>query len=222
MIQNFFKIAVRNLLRNKGFSFINIFGLAVGMASAILILLWIQNEMSIDRFHKHADRIYLANNLDKFNGELWAWGTTPKLLGPTLKLEYAADVEDAVRINERGFLLTVGDKHLNANGYFTDSGFLQMFSFPLVRGNAATSLKGVGNIVITQKLAKKLFGSDDAMGKTITVDNNDHFTVSGVLKDLPNNTAFNFEYLLPWTYLTKLGQDDENRGEIIPSKHIFC
>ncbi len=84
MIKNFFKIACRNLLRNKGFSFINIVGLAVGMASAILILLWIQNEVSHDSFHEKIDRIYTLNNRDKFNGELWAWNTTPKILGPTL------------------------------------------------------------------------------------------------------------------------------------------
>ena len=80
MIKNFFKIAFRNLFRNKGFSTINILGLAIGMASAILILLWIQNEMSHDRFYKKSDRIYTLNNRDKFNGEIWAWNTTPKIL----------------------------------------------------------------------------------------------------------------------------------------------
>src|SRR3954469_4682877 len=148
MIKNFFKIALRNLTRNKGFSAINILGLAIGMASAILILLWIQNELSYDKFHEKTDRIYTANNRDKFNGELWAWNTTPKILGPTIKLEYPADVEDVVRINNNGFLFTVGDKHLNAEGYFTDPGFLTTFSFPLVRGNANTALNKVDDIVI--------------------------------------------------------------------------
>jgi putative ABC transport system permease protein len=212
MIKNFFKIALRNLTRNKGFSAINILGLAIGMASAILILLWIQNELSHDKFHEKIDRIYTANNRDKFNGELWAWNTTPKILGPTIKLEYPADVEDVVRVNNANFLFTVEDKHLGSEGYFTDPGFLTTFSFPLVQGNAKTALNKVDDIVITQKLANKLFGTDNALGKVVKLDSSDNFTVSGVVKDLPNNTSYEFEYLLPWSYMKKIGWDDEYWG----------
>ncbi len=211
MIKNYFKIALRNLMRNKGFSTINILGLAIGMASAILILLWIQNEMSHDRFHKKGDRIYVANNRDKFNGELQAWATTPKILGPTIKAEYP-DVEDVVRLTDADFLFTVGDKHLNVHGFFTDSGFLNTFSFPLLKGNAGTALKENYHIVITQKLSKKLFGDEDPMGKIIRLDSNANFTVSGILKDLPNNTKFDFEYLLPWPYLKTIHGDDKFWG----------
>ena len=166
MITNFFKIAFRNLLRSKGFSFINITGLAVGMASAILILLWIQNEVSHDTFHAKADRIYRLNNRDKFNGDFWAWSSTPKILGTTVKLNYP-DVEDVVRYNQTTFLLVAGDKRLNVRGSYTDSGFLNMFSFPLLKGNAAKALSSAYNIVLTEKLAKKLFGEEDALGKVI-------------------------------------------------------
>ncbi|MBS1509479.1 MAG: ABC transporter permease [Bacteroidetes bacterium] len=210
MIKNFFKITYRNLLRNKSFSLINISGLAIGMASAILILLWIQNELSHDKFHEKGSRIYIANNRDKFNGQVWAWPTTPKIMAPTLKLSYPEDVEDAVRINFANFLFTVGEKHLNVQGNTVDSGFLSVFSFPLLKGDATKALGGVYNIVITEKLSKKLFGDEDAMGKVIRIDSVDNFTVTGVLKDLPNNTAFNFEYLLPWAYLKKINQDDDN------------
>ena len=212
MVKNFFKIAYRNILRNKGFSFINISGLAIGMASAVLILLWIQNEMSHDKFHAKSDRIYTANNLDKFNGEVWAWASTPKVLGPALKMAYASDVEDVVRCSFANFLFTVGDKHLNVQGNFVDSGFLNVFSFPLLEGNATQALSGNYNIVITQKLAKKLFGNEDAMGKVVRIDSLDNFKVTGVLKDLPNNTAFNFEYLVPWAYMKKIHQDDDAWG----------
>ena len=211
MIENYFKIAVRNLLRNKGFSLINIAGLAIGMASAILIFLWIDNEVSHDKFHEKKDRIYIANNRDKFNGELWAWSQTPKPLAPALKQEYP-EVEDAVRVNDVNFLFTSGEQRINANGATTDAGFLNMFSFPLLEGNAATALNSINNIVLTQKLAKKLFGKEDAMGKTVRIDSSDYFTVAGVLKDLPNNTRFTFEYLLPWTYLIKLGRADSSWG----------
>ena len=207
MIKNYFKIAFRNLSRNKGFSTINILGLAIGMASSILILLWIQNEMSHERFHKKIDRIYVMNNRDHFNGKFWAWNTTPKILGPTLKADYP-DVEDAVRINQCNFLFTVGDKHLNVQGSFTDPGFLTTFSFPLLKGNAQTALKENYHIVITKKLAKSLFDNEEAMGKTILIDSNANFVVSGVLKDLPNNTAFDFQYLMPWSYMKTIGQDD--------------
>ena len=211
MLKNYFKVALRNLLRNKAFSFINISGLAIGMASAILILLWIQNEMNHDRFHAKGNRIYVMNNRDHFNGKLWAWNTTPKILGPTLKADYP-EVEDVARINRCNFLFTVGDKRLNVQGYFTDSGFLNIFSFPLVQGNPNKALGENYHIVLTEKLAKKLFGNEDAMGKTIRIDSNANFTVSGVLKDLPNNTAFNFEYLLPWSYMKTIGWDDAYWG----------
>ncbi len=211
MFSNYFKIAFRNLWKNKAFSFINIAGLAVGMASAILILLWIQNEMSHDHFHEKADRIYTLNNRDKFNGDLWAWSSTPKILGPTVKQEFP-EVEDAVRTNYSTFLLSVGDKHLNVQGYFTDTGFLNMFSFPLINGNTSTALNSINKIVITQELSKKLFGDENAMGKIIRLDSTDNFTVSGVLKDLPNNTKFDFEYLLPWSYMNKIGWNDSAWG----------
>ncbi len=211
MFNNYFKIAFRNLWKNKAFSFINIAGLAVGMASAILILLWIQNEMSHDHFHEKADRIYTLNNRDKFNGDVWAWSWTPKILGPTVKQDYP-DVEDAVRTNNANFLLSVGDKHLSAQGYFTDTGFFNMFSFPFISGNASTALNSINKIVITQELSKKLFGNENAMGKIIKIDSSDNFTVSGVLKELPNNTKFDFEYLLPWSYMIKIGYDDSSWG----------
>src|SRR5436190_8675795 len=112
MFKNYLKIAFRNLKRNKGFSFINIFGLSIGMASAVLILLWIQNELSHDKFHTKGDRIYTANNRDKFNGEVWAWSNTPKILGPSLKMAYKDDIEDVVRSRFANFLFSIGDKHL--------------------------------------------------------------------------------------------------------------
>jgi ABC-type antimicrobial peptide transport system permease subunit len=182
------------------------------MASAVLILLWIQNEVSHDKFHAKGDRIYTANNRDKFNGEVWAWATTPTVLAPALKMAYSSDIEDAVRSNFANFLFTVGDKHLNVQGNFVDSGFLNVFSFPLLEGNTTQALSGNYNIVITQKLAKKLFGNEEAMGKVIRIDSVDNFKVAGVLKDLPNNTAFNFEYLLPWAYREKINRPDLSWG----------
>lgn len=212
MIKNYLKIAFRNLWKSKGFSIINIAGLAIGMASAILILLWIQNEMSHDTFHEKADRLYTANNRDKFNGMVWAWSTTPSVMGPAIKMNYKDDVEDVVRVNFANFLFTVGDKHLNVEGCFADTGFLNVFSFPMVKGSASRALKGNYNIVLTEKLAKKLFGDAEALGKVVRIDSVDQFTVSAVLKDLPNNTKFNFEYIIPWSYKDKVYSPDVSWG----------
>ncbi len=212
MIKNYFKIAFRNLWRNKGFSAINILGLAIGMASAILILLWIENEVSYDGFHKNKDRIYEAWNQSKMNGEISSWALTPKVLAKTIQVSFP-EIEQAVRENSVGELLfSAGEKHLTAKGDVADSNFLQVFSFPLSSGTAKTALADMHNIVLTEKLAKRLFGKDVAMGKTVRLNNQDNFTVTGILKDLPNNTRFNFEFLIPWSYGHSKGWDDEYWG----------
>ena len=207
MFKNYVKIAWRNLIKNRGFTIINILGLAIGMASATLILFWINDELGFDSFHAKGDRITMAYNLEKFDGKLQAWNTTPKILGPTLKTGYS-DVEDIARVNHGNFLFTVGDKCINEEGYFTDPGFLTMFSFPLLKGNPKTALNTPYNIVVTQKFAQKMFGTDDAIGKTLRLDSNANFTVSAVMKDLPGNTRLKFSYLLPWSYMKTIKADD--------------
>jgi ABC-type antimicrobial peptide transport system permease subunit len=181
------------------------------MASAILILLWIQNEMSHDRFYERTNRIYLANNRDKVNGKIFAWNNTPKPLGLALKKDYP-EVEDVVRLNEyaANFLVSTGDKHFSLHGEFADPGFLSMFSLPLLEGNQNTSLSKSNSIVLTKQLAIKLFGKEEAIGKTVRIDSTDYFTVTAVLKDLPSNSRFNFEYILPWAYSTAKHIDDSN------------
>ena len=208
MIRNFFTLAYRNLSRNKVFSTINIAGLAIGMASAIMIGLWIQDEMQFDRFHTKEDRLFMVYRAENDGGVVKAINYTPKILGPTLKAGYP-EIEDAVRWSNTNFLITVGDHHFNMPGNFTDSGFLQMFSFPMLEGNPKTALSQPGNMVITESTAKKLFGKEPALGKQVRIDSVDLFTVSGVLRDLPANTQFKFEYLLPWSYMKKIGWDDE-------------
>jgi ABC-type antimicrobial peptide transport system permease subunit len=211
MFKNYLKIAFRNMARSKGFTFINIAGLAIGMGSAIIILLWIQNEVSYDRFHEKTDRLYTAWNRSVFDGKLQCWNTTPKILGPTLKQDYP-EVEAATRVGwGNSMLFSLGDKRLNVEGTMVDPDFLTMFSFPLLKGNSHTALGTSYSMVITEKLAKKLFGNEEPMGKTIKLDNRDNFTVTGILKDFPNNTRFNaYEYLLPWSYMSIRKWDDSS------------
>src|SRR5882762_2858248 len=123
MLKNYLKITWRNLLRHKAFSFINILGLAIGMASSALILLWIQNEVSYDQFHEKKDRLYEVYNRSVFDGKLWCWGTTPKVMGKALKQGYP-QIEETARTTDNTFLFIIGDKHLNVQGNFTDPGFL--------------------------------------------------------------------------------------------------
>src|SRR5215204_4976682 len=212
MIKNFLKVAFRNLAKNKGFSAINISGLAIGMASAMLILTWIQNEISYDQFHVNKDRIYEAWNRAEFSGNLNCWNTTPKILARTLENDLP-EVERAVRVDwGSNYLFSIGEKRLTVRGTIVDSGFLKMFSFPLIEGNPENVLNAPHSIVITESLAKKLFDKEDAMGNVIKIDNKENFTVTGILKDLPNNTRFDFEYLIPWSYKRQLGDDDQNWG----------
>jgi putative ABC transport system permease protein len=209
MIKNFLKIAFRNLLRSKGISLINIGGLTLGMTSAIFILLWVKHELSFDRFHLNGDRIFMMYNRNTFDGELRAISQTPYILATSLKENYP-EVENVVRFNNVTFLMSVGDKHLNVRGAFADSGFLNMFSYSLLEGDASGALNGVNHIVLTHQLAIKLFGAADPMGRIVRIDSSNNFTVTAVLKDLPNNTQFEFEYLLPHAYMTSLGWDDGN------------
>ncbi|PUZ29877.1 ABC transporter permease [Chitinophaga parva] len=197
MLRSFFKIASRNLLRNKGFSLINITGLAIGMAATILILLWIQSEISYDQFHANKNRIYEVWNRVPFNGKLTAWNAASAPLGPVLEKDLP-EVDRVVRVMyDNSLQLSVGDKKLIKTGNVVDTGFLQMFTFPMLEGNPATALNDVHAIVLTQSTARALFGDTDAMGKMVWVDNKHSMTVTGILKGPPANSRFNFEYLLP-------------------------
>jgi len=212
MFKNYFKTAWRGLINGKSFSVINIAGLAIGMAGAILILLWLQNEISFDKFHANKDNLYqlygLGSNVDGHQQEI---GIVSQPIGPFLKQNYP-EVEATSRVSDvNSFLFTANNKTLTGiQGDFVDPSFLQMFTFPLVEGNKNGQLKNVYSISITQNLAKKLFGNEEAIGKIIRIDSVDNFTVTGVLKNLPPNTEFDFEYLLSWDYLKKIGWNNES------------
>ncbi|MDR6804486.1 putative permease [Dyadobacter sp. BE34] len=217
MLKNYLKIAFRNLLRNKAFSSINILGLSVGMASAVLILFWMYNEISYDRFHKNKDYLYEAWNRGTFDGKLQCWNSTPQVLGPTLKTEYP-EVSHISRNYSRWFVTRAGDKKISSEAIITDPAFLSMFDFPLLQGNAQTALNSVGSMVVTQKMAIKMFGTEDVLGKVISIDQ-DNFTITGVMRNLPPNTAFKFEYILPIEYLKKIGSAYD--GWMFNSVHTY-
>ncbi len=222
MFRSFVVIAWRNLWRSKGFSAINMIGLAIGMASAMIILLWMQNEVSFDRFHEKGDRIYAVWNRTKLEGKVTCFINTPKPMARTLEKDLP-EVEQAVRVNWSGSpIFSTGDKKLSIRGNMVDSNFLQVFSFPLIEGNPKTVLNDPYSIVLTEQLATKLFGKkEEAVGKIIRINNTDNLKVSGILKDLPNNTQFDFEYLIPWSYLRKTGGDDDNWGNTSTTTYVL-
>src|SRR5215467_10229697 len=182
MIRNYLKIALRNLQKNKAFSFLNISGLAIGMASAILILLWVQNEISFDQFHKNKDRIYEAWNRGQMDDKIQCWNSTPQILGVTMKKDYP-EVEMLARTVKTWKVTSVGDRKFSSESMIIDPDFLKIFSFHFIQGNASTALDNPNSVVITQKMAKKMFGDEGPMNKMLKVDTF-NYIVSGVMEDL--------------------------------------
>ena len=213
MFKNYLTVAFRSLKSNKGFSFINITGLAIGMAATILIALWVNNELGYDRFHKNISQIYVAYNRSLFEGEVRTWRSTPSPLGPALKQEYP-EVKYSVRVdyNEK-HLAEYHGKKIQADGYNADPDFLNMFSFPLLSGNINSCLAGNDHLIITETFARKLFGSADVVGKLIKLDNKYDFMIGGVLKDMPANTRFTADFIAPWSFLQRqYGPDRQQWG----------
>jgi putative ABC transport system permease protein len=207
MAKNNLKISLRGLFRNKGYSIINITGLAIGMAASILILLWIVDELSYDKSHSNNDRIYHVMTRAKNNSGVQTWGRTSMLLAPVLKANFP-EVEKVARFNDvSAFIFHAGDKHLPANGMMADPDILQIFSYPLLQGNKISALNSPRSLVITESFAKKLFGSTNAMGKAVRVDSNAHFLITGILKDIPHNNSFQFDYLIPFSYNKEVNWD---------------
>ncbi len=207
MLRNYLLVSFRTLWRNRTQSLINVVGLALGMACALLIGVNIADELGFDRFHAKGPQLYKAYNRNTFEGAVHCWASTPSPLGPALKAEFPEIVESARMLWKQPYLTNYGTARINLDASFTDPGFLTMFSFPLLQGNPKTALNGTNSVVLIQSAAVKLFGAADPMGKVIRLNNQENFMVSGVLKDLPKNSEFDFDMLLPWAYRTKTGDD---------------
>jgi putative ABC transport system permease protein len=218
MLKQYFKIALRNLTKQKGLAVINILGLSIGIACFSLFLLFAVNEFSFDRFHKNGDRIYRMYRFTEAMADQEAGADVymPMPLGPAMKNDLA-DVVDYVRFNEgwREDFIKVDDKISTLEISFADPNFFTMFSFPLLKGNAATALKSQNSMVITEETAKRLFGNDDPMGKTIQVKLDDQFepfVVAAVAKNPPANSSIIFKALGNFQFLpnTKSGKWSNN------------
>ena len=208
------KIILRNLRRGGIYSAINIGGLAIGMAAAILIFAWIYHEWSYDRFHKKEKQLYEVYDNITFDGKIQSSDWTPKILGPTLKADYPEIAGMARMSTSFPLLLANGDTKLKVQTGYTDPDFLMMFDFPLLYGNKETALNDPHSVILTEKTAMRFFGNEDPMGKTFLLKNQYSMTVTGVMKDLPNNTLFNFEVLIPVAFLKVMNMYDEFWGNL--------
>ena len=212
MFKNYFKIAFRNLQRNKIFSIINIAGLALGLACVMLIILYVKDEVSYDRFHKNVSNIYRIAVKSKFDGKERKDGNTGFLQGPRFT-QNIPGIESFVRIQGGNEDIKTGTEILSQDLLYVDSSFFSVFTFPLLRGNPKTCLTEPHSIVLTEDAAKKRFGTIDALGKTVMVKEDSAFIpdkVTAVAKNCPQNSSIQFSTLLQFKEAEKDAQDNDN------------
>lgn len=213
MLKNYFKIAARNLVRHKVYSFINIAGLVIGIACAILILLWVQDEMSYDNFHRKANNICKLYIIFDTGGKTITTDHTFAAVANDLKDRYPEILNTARLLGiDECILKATGADNQNQNAVFlekqgmaADPSFLQIFSFQMLKGNPQTALENPNSIVMTGEMAKKYFGDQDAVGKTITINNRHDVTVTGILKNIPFNSHIRFDFLVPLKFMENYG-----------------
>ncbi len=196
MIKNFFLIAVRNLRKNKGFSVINILGLSLGISTCLLIVLFLQRELSYDRFNEKSDRMYRVTFNAVMGGEIKEASVMPPV-AQTLKNDFP-EVEEATRMSAIGSTRIVSnDKTFFEAAAFVDSNFFKIFTLPLIKGNAATALIEPNTAVISTTLSKKYFGNEDPIGKVLHCKDLDRsISITGLMKDVPQNSHFHFDIFI--------------------------
>jgi ABC-type antimicrobial peptide transport system permease subunit len=209
MFLNYLKVTWRNIKRYKGYSSINIIGLAVGLACCILILLWVQDELSYDRFHANADDLYRAvTEYHKTEPATHYWPVCAPL-APALKEDYP-EIIKATRFTRlrRGQLVKYGEKSLlETQICLTDPDFFEMFTFPLLQGDPVRALSNPNSLVMTEEMATKYFDSEDPLGKTLNINNEYDFTVTGIMKNVPHNSHLKFDFLVPFIRIEDFEQN---------------
>jgi ABC-type antimicrobial peptide transport system permease subunit len=214
MFKNFFLIAVRNIARHKVFTFINVAGLAVGLAASLFILLWVQDEFSFEKFNLNAENIYRVEEDQFYSGARYHVTVTPVPGGPVWK-DKIPEIKQQVRINPwlPRVLFRYDDKSFfESSVAAVDSNLLKVFTLPLSMGEPASALNSPHSIILTKKLATKYFGNTNPIGKTLTVENQAQFTVTGVFKEIPENSMLTFSCVIPYSYMREIGMSDNSWG----------
>ena len=208
MFRNYLKIAFRNLLRHKGFSILNITGLAIGMVCTILILFWVQHELSYDRYHKSGKNIYRILQHIQY-AEVVTWAINQGPLGPALK-EEIPEIEEQARFCFSQWRMKYNDQTFVELGGYTDPSLFKMFTIPFIQGDPDTALADPRSLVLTEEVALKIFGDEDPIGKTIHVGKDYDFNVTGILKNIPDNSHFRFKFLANMDFAKEVGRTVDN------------
>jgi putative ABC transport system permease protein len=196
MLKNYFKIALRNLLRHKGYAAINISGLAIGIACCIVIFLFVSNELSYDRFHQNGDRIFRVLRHAVGDGTFRKIAVTSPPFAPALITDFPSEVEESIRVMTNDGLVTYGEKAFQEKKfYFADKNFFEFFSYPLLAGQPLEVLSQPNDVVISKEMAEKYFGDEDPIGKIISLDKRYEFRVTGIFDDPPANTHLTFDFV---------------------------
>ncbi len=211
MIWNYFIVAFRNIWRSKLFSAINILGLSVGISCCLIIFLYVKNETSYDLFHKRKESIYqLTVDMQNPSGNVSKMSITGMVPGPAFK-DQLPEVEDFVRLEETNFSVKRGAEVLDQTAFFADDNFFSVFTFPLLKGHAKTALKDLHAVVLSESAAQKYFGDQDPVGQILQMSAGkafEPFTVTGVMKDAPQNSSIKPEMIVPMR-LSQAGYDDK-------------
>ncbi|WAC09225.1 ABC transporter permease [Dyadobacter pollutisoli] len=207
MIKNYFKVATRNLLRNKTLSFINILGLALGMTFALLIGMWVYFEISFDTFNKNADRVALVMKHSLMNDQKNSSSSLMMPIYDELKSNYP-EIKRISRLDWGSVHSLVAQNHkFKKEGYYVDPDFLKIFTYPVIKGNIETALTEPNSIVLTESLSKAMFGAVDPVGKVIRIDNKFDIQVTAVMQDVPKNASLSFEFLAPFEFSVQNNPD---------------
>ncbi|HZG25900.1 MAG TPA: ABC transporter permease, partial [Chitinophagaceae bacterium] len=200
MLSNFFKTAFRSLWKNRTYSFLNMAGLAIGIACAGLIFLWVEREMSYDKFNLKKDFIYDTKVHAILDAGVFTHGSSPGVLAPAMQAEIPG-IANTCRTTEgqTSLLFSVGDKHIYASGKYAEPSIFSIFTLPFLQGNASAAFSQLYSLVITEKTARRIFGNtENVLGKTVRVDNKQDYVITGVLKDLPQNSSLQFDWVAPF------------------------
>lgn len=199
MISSYFKIAWRNLTKSKGYSFINIGGLAIGMAVAMLIGLWVWDELSFNKYNRNYDRIAQIMQTQTFGNQKDTWQTMPYPVGDALRHGYGGDFEHVVMSSwDFNRVISVGDKKIKKIGKYMEQGGAELMDVKIIKGSSG-NLNDLSTILLSASVAKAFFGDEDPVGKSLNIDNKENYIVRGVYKDLPYNSAFgNVGFIAPW------------------------
>jgi putative ABC transport system permease protein len=223
MFLNYFKIALRNILRQKGYSFINIFGFAIGIAGCILIMLWVQNELSYDRFNQKSDRIYRLYGDLTLGGNFNSAPVVGAPVAPALKQVFP-EIENTVRMSSFDAVTAkFGDKEFSEkNVFYADNSIFEIFTLPLVIGNPATALTTRYSIVLTEKTANKYFGKENPLNKTLRFSDGRDYTITGVMKDVPQSSHFTFDILCSYeTWIFRNDDASKSWGKMSQTAYIL-